>query len=223
MRVLLFSEEINPSGVGLRAALEGTLFVSHVDTSGVQSAADADILIAIATDVAAAEIIARRRRSATWMLVVVAGPTSAGERIKLLDSGADLVLHGAVPDEEIVAQVRAVTRRAAVPVHQAVRRLPLKAKIVLDSDRRHVVVLGRRVILTRLEGDLLAAFIARPGEVLDSRALMTSVWGSPFGGRSTVSAYVRRLRVKIEPDPSHPVFIQTVWGVGYVFRTDGKR
>lgn len=97
------------------------------------------------------------------------------------------------------------------------------AKILLDTDGRHAVVLGRRVTLTPLEGNLLAAFIARPGEVLNTRALMTGLWGSPFGTRSTVSASVRRLRVKIEPDPSHPVFIKTVWADGYVFRPDGKR
>lgn len=103
MRVLLLSEDGNPSWVGLRAALERTSTVSHVDISGVERSADADILIA--TDVTAAEIIARRLRPATWLLVVVAGPAPPGERIKLLDQGADLVLHGAVPDDEIVAQV----------------------------------------------------------------------------------------------------------------------
>lgn len=97
-----------------------------------------------------------------------------------------------------------------------------KDKVVLDTDRRHAVVLGRRVTLTLLEGKLLAAFLARPGEVLDRRALMTSVWGSPFGAHSTVSAYIRRLRVKIEPDPSNPVFIRTVWGGGYIYRPDGE-
>ena len=220
MRVLLLSEHSNPSWVGLRAALERTPAVSHVDISGIERAADADILIA--SDVTAAEIIALRLRSATWLLVVVAGPAAAGERIKLLDQGADLVLHGAVPDDEIVAQVGAIARRAVTPVHQGVRSCP-NAKILLDTDGRHAVVLGRRVTLTPLEGNLLAAFIARPGEVLNSRALMTGLWGSPFGARSTVSASVRRLRVKIEPDPSHPVFIKTVWADGYVFRPDGKR
>ena len=113
--------------------------------------------------------------------------------------------------DEIVAQVRAIAR-----THRG------KDKIVLDADRRQAVVLGRRVTLTLLEGNLLATFMARPAEVLDRRALMTSVWGSSVGARSTVSAYIRRLRVKIEPDPSNPVFIRTVWAGGYVFRPEGE-
>ncbi len=194
-------EHSNPSWVGLRTALERTPAVSHVDISGIERAADADILIA--AGVTAADIVALRLRSASWLLVVVAGPATAGERIELLELGADLVLHGAVPDDEIVAQVGAIARRAAAPVHQGVRSCP-KAKILLDTDGRHAVVLGRRVILTPLEGNLLAVFIARPEEVLDSRALMTGLWGSPYGARSTVSASVRRLRVRSSPIPPTP-------------------
>jgi DNA-binding response OmpR family regulator len=147
--------------------------------------------------------------------------SAATTRIRVLDCGADLVLHGDVPDDEIVAQVRAMARRGADHNHSVVRPNGRQARIVLDPDRRHVVVLGRQVTLTRLEGHLLATFMARPGEVLDSRALMTSVRGSPFGARSTVSAQVRRLRVKIEPDASNPVFIRTVWGGGYTYQPEG--
>ena len=94
---------------------------------------------------------------------------------------------------------------------------------MFDPDRRQAVVLGRRVALTLLESNLLSAFTARPGEVLDGAELMTSVWGSPFGARSTVSAYIRRLRLKVEPDPSNPIFIHTVWGAGYVYRPAGEQ
>lgn len=170
--------------------------------------------------VSSGETLVPRLRSGICVVVVVADPAGPTERIRLLDQGADVVLHGEVSDEEIVAQVRALARRGAAPA-RVVRTGRRQARIVLDPDRRQALVLGRQVNLTLLEGNLLAAFIARPGEVLDSRTLMISVWGSPFGARSTVSAYIRRLRIKIEPDPRHPVFIRTVWGGGYLYRPGG--
>lgn len=157
------------------------------------------------------------------MRIVVADHSTAGERRKLLDNGADIVLHGDVTNDQIVAQLRAIARSRGAPIRGAVRTRRRREKLVLETDHRHAVVSGRRVSLTLLEGRLLAAFMARPGELLDRSALMTSVWDSPFGARSTVSAYIRRLRLKIEPDPSNPVFIRTVWGGGYLYRSESER
>lgn len=140
-----------------------------------------------------------------------------------LDVGADVVLLDPVAVEEVVAQLRALVRRQTGSAREAIPsgRLRLPPRMVLDGNRRHVTVGGRRIALTHLEGELLAAFLARPAEVLDDAELLRIVWGSPFGARSTVSAYIRRLRVKIEPDPADPVFIRTVWGAGYVYWPDG--
>lgn len=220
MRVFLLQAEFNPSGLRLAAALDRESSVSQVETSGdIRRASDADIIII--KGVSGAETIAPRLCLGQLILVVAADVVTAPERVSLLDRGADLVLHGDVSDDEIVAQVRAIARRGADHDHSLVRPNGSEAKIVLDPDRRHVMVLGRQVILTSLEGRLLATFMARPGEVLDSRALMTSVRGAPFSARSTVSAQVRRLRVKIEPDASNPVFIRTVWGAGYAYQPEG--
>ena len=201
--------------------LEQSFSVHHVDVSeDFRGPFDADIVIL--EGLLAVERFTPRLRSVTCTRIVVLAQSDTEQRTKLLDDGADLVLHGGVPAHEIVAQVRAVARRGAVPVRRVVVRPPRRAnQVVLDTDRRQADVLGRRIVLTLLEGNLLAAFVARPGEVLGGAELMTSVWGSPFGARSTVSAYIRRLRLKIEPDPAHPIFIRTVWGGGYVYRPDG--
>lgn len=89
--------------------------------------------------------------------------------------------------------------------------------IQLDERSRQVRVDGQPVELTVREFDLLAFLMRHPGEVFRREALLDRVWGYTFGDTSTVTVHVRRLREKIEPDPSDPTYVQTVWGVGYCF------
>jgi DNA-binding response OmpR family regulator len=221
MRVLLLVGDIDVSPLALTAALERDSSVSQVEISDdIRNAPDADLTIVRGG--CSPEPLAPRPGSGNCVRVVLADHATADDRIRLLEDGADVVLPGDAPDDEIVAQVRAIARRRTAPRSEVASAPVDTDKIVLDADRRHAAVLGRRITLTLLEGNLLATFMARPAEVLDRRALMTSVWGAPFGARSTVSAYIRRLRVKVEPDPSNPVFIRTVWAGGYVYRPDGE-
>lgn len=219
MRVVLLSEEIRFSNLGLAGLLEREPSVVRVDLSDdVRSAGDADVVIL--EGLSAAECFGPSISPDACTRIVVLGLSDAEQRARLLNDSADLVLHGDVADHEIVAQVRAISRCQG-PAHRRSGQRSNADDIVLEPDGRHALVLGRRIALTSLEGALLGTFIAQPGEVLNGRELMTQVWGSPFGGRSTVSAYIRRLRVKLEPDPSKPIFIRTVWGGGYVYRPDG--
>jgi DNA-binding response OmpR family regulator len=97
---------------------------------------------------------------------------------------------------------------------------------VVDGDLS-VDVAGRRAFLgerplalTVREFDLLAFLVRRPGQVFTRAELLEQVWGWNFGDQSTVTVHVRRLREKIETDPTKPTRIATVWGVGY--RYDGN-
>jgi len=88
--------------------------------------------------------------------------------------------------------------------------------LVIDPERRRVTVGGRPVSLTATEFDLLAYLAASPGRVYRREQLLTAVWGYEFAGADrTVDVHIRRLREKIEPDPSNPVYILTSWGRGY--------
>lgn len=216
MRVLLLPLGAKKSRLELAMALERDAAVSEVEISNDPGQARRADVVLIAG--CGERPLGPDRAAGCTYIVVAEDPLP--QRIQLLEGGADVVLHGEVSIAEIVAQVRAVARRRAPAAQPNVRCPAREPQIMLGADRRHAIVLGRRVSLTLLEGHLLAAFIARPGELLCTEDLMTSVWGSPFGARSTVSAYIRRLRVKIEPDPSNPVFIQTVWGGGYVYRPE---
>lgn len=146
------------------------------------------------------------------VLLVSAGATTA-ERIHLLRCGADHVLAAPEP-EEVVAVLAAVLRRADVQPVRAPELLSA-GELSVHLPTRQGTCGGRLLSLTALEFDLLAYFIAHAGEALGRERLLAEVWGYDIGGLETVTVHVRRLRMKIEQDPSRPLMLQTVWGIGY--------
>jgi DNA-binding response OmpR family regulator len=87
--------------------------------------------------------------------------------------------------------------------------------LVVDVSARLAVLGGHELALTVREFDLLAFLIRRPGQAFTRSELLEQVWGWTFGDHSTVTVHVRRLREKVEADPTAPRRIATVWGVGY--------
>ena len=90
----------------------------------------------------------------------------------------------------------------------------------IEPTTRTVLEGEREVALTSREFDLLVFLAQHPGQVFSRDRLMELVWQIPdYTDSSTVTVHIRRLRAKLEPDPEHPCYIQTVWGVGYRFRS----
>jgi two-component system response regulator ResD len=87
--------------------------------------------------------------------------------------------------------------------------------VALDTAARVATRDGVGLPLTTREFDLLAFLMAHPGRAFSRAELMQHVWGWTFGDQSTVTVHVRRLREKIEDDPTSPALIKTVWGIGY--------
>lgn len=146
--------------------------------------------------------------------VVVVSPTATRwERVALLRSGADHVLNAPDP-EELVAALVAVLRRAGPPGMAAPESLRC-GPISIHLATRTGTCAERVLTLTALEFDLLAYFMSHAGEALSRQRLLADVWGYDIGGLDTVTVHLRRLRKKIEQDPSRPVLLQTVWGIGY--------
>lgn len=118
---------------------------------------------------------------------------------------------------ELVARVMAVLRRSEA-THPSEDR-PLIYKGLCIDERTHRVTLhDRPVTLTAKEFALLLFFARHPGQVFSRSQLIEQLWGYEFvGAESTVTVHIRRLREKIEPDPTTPIYIQTVYGVGYSF------
>jgi DNA-binding response OmpR family regulator len=146
--------------------------------------------------------------------------TARGEetdRIVGLELGADDYVTKPFSPREVVARVRAVLRRAA-PGHSPTTGEVVAGDLVLDLDRRALAVSGTPVHLTRKEFDLLAYLATQPGITFTRTTLLEDVWDFAWDGdSSTVTVHVRRLREKIERDPSSPRHLITVWGVGYRF------
>ena len=93
----------------------------------------------------------------------------------------------------------------------------------MDRENRRVTVSGREINLTSKEFELLELLATNPGEVYGRTKLLETVWGRDYPGDvRTVDVHIRRLREKIEPNPSEPRYVQTKWGVGYYFRQNEK-
>ena len=166
------------------------------------------------------EVCRRLRAHSTVPIVMLTARGDASDRIAGLELGADDYVPKPFSPRELVARVKAVLRRtAAIPGKPFVTGPePLTAgAIILDERARQVTIEGERIGLTVKEFDLLAFLMHRPHEAFTREALLEQVWGYTFGDTSTVTVHVRRLREKIEPDPSKPVYVETVWGVGYRF------
>lgn len=160
----------------------------------------------------------RRVRAETEVpLIVIVDPIPEAAHYDLLEAGADLVVTRPYSSRLLVAQVRALLRRArGVPVFS----LPTLsiAGLTLDPATRVVEVGGRSRRLTHLEFRLLYTLMIHRGQVLPTDALVQRVWGyGEQGDRDLVYGLVNRLRAKVEADPRNPRYILTVAGVGYRF------
>jgi DNA-binding response OmpR family regulator len=156
-----------------------------------------------------------RERSDVPVIMLTARGEEA-DRIVGLELGADDYVTKPFSPRELAARVRTVLRRSATPVDRQ-RRLDL-GRLTIDASTREVAVAGEQVRLTAKEFDVLWFLASHPRQVFSRDQLMDSVWGyEPAFDTGTVTVHIRRLREKIEVDPSQPEHLQTVWGVGYRF------
>jgi two-component system alkaline phosphatase synthesis response regulator PhoP len=138
------------------------------------------------------------------------------DRVHGLELGADDYVTKPFSPRELAARVRAILRRTRG--RDPVTPSPADALLV-DVERRRVTVDGQPVELTYTEFELLRTLKAHPGRVFGREELLSRVWGQDFyGDTRTVDVHIRHLREKLNEDPTHPRFIETVRGVGYRFR-----
>ncbi|MEZ4501999.1 MAG: response regulator transcription factor [Dehalococcoidia bacterium] len=137
-----------------------------------------------------------------------------------LEAGADAFLAGDAPNDEWLARLRAVTRRAATPSPYEEHVDYRAGNVAIVRDSRKVLVDGLEVRLTRTEFNLLLALAERMDEIVPHRKLMAEVWGPEYlSARHYLRVYVRRLREKIEADPERPVLLVAQRGAGYMLRS----
>ena len=140
------------------------------------------------------------------------------DRIAGLEMGADDYLVKPFSPQELVSRVRAVLRRGGGETLDEGARAIEHGDLLIDPRSREVRLKGQVLDLTTKEFDLLHIFARHPRQVFSRDHLLERVWGiSEYIDPGTVTVHVRRLREKIEADPSKPSRLVTVWGVGYKF------
>jgi len=155
-------------------------------------------------------------------VILLTARAEESDRLIGLRRGADDYVVKPFSPAELIARVEAVLRRAArggAVADEADLEPIVHAPLTIDQAARTVTFDGDELPLTQREYELLRFLAARPGRAFSRDELMEQVWGYDFyTDTSTVTVHVRRLRAKLEADPAHPHFIETVWGVGYRFR-----
>jgi DNA-binding response OmpR family regulator len=146
------------------------------------------------------------------MLTALAEPD---DRILGLELGADDYVTKPFSPRELVLRIESVLRRVSAQERPARPGVLTAGSVVVDTAARRATKHGQELALTVRELDLLTYLMSNPGQAFSREHLMREVWGWTFGDQSTVTVHVRRLREKVEDDPTNPTLIQTVWGIGY--------
>ena len=165
------------------------------------------------------EVTRRVRACSDTPIIMLTARKTEIDRIGGLEMGADDYVVKPFSAQELVSRVRAVLRRTSAPPPNDPSDDVLEfGDLVIDPLARRVTVAGSERSLTAKEFDLLLTLARRPRAVFNRDKLLEMVWGSAdYIDPSTVTVHVRRVRAKIEDDPSRPRHITTAWGVGYRF------
>jgi len=162
-----------------------------------------------------------RSKSSLVPILILTSKSSEMDRVLGLELGADDYVTKPFSIMELMARVKAITRRVDSMKDRADKEVsvPIRAgDMVIDPEKRLVTLDGRSIDTTSKEFDLLLYFARNPGRVYTRSQLLDKVWGYGHEGyEHTVNSHINRLRAKIEDNPAHPRYILTVWGVGYKF------
>lgn len=164
------------------------------------------------------EVFRELRKESQVPVIMLTARGGETDKVLGLEFGADDYMTKPFSPRELVARVKAVLRRVE-PREPGDNQVLRVGEITLDALRHRVTVGDREVQLAPREFELLRMLMANRGVVLNRDLLLEKVWGYDYAGDTrTVDVHVVRLRQKLEPDPAHPTYIETVRGVGYRMR-----
>ncbi|MEZ3161958.1 response regulator [Microbacterium sp. BWT-B31] len=159
------------------------------------------------------EVIAALRGWSDVPIIVVSGRTGSGDKVEALDAGADDYVTKPFQIDELLARLRALTRRAGASVGQPFVRF---GDVDVDLSTKTVTRAGARVHLTPTEWRMLEFLARNPGSLVTRQALLKDLWGTDqVNDTGYLRLYVSQLRKKLERDPAHPVHLLTESGMGY--------
>jgi two-component system KDP operon response regulator KdpE len=162
------------------------------------------------------EVLRRIREASDVPVIMLTVKSEELDKVRALEQGADDYVTKPFGSLELMARVKAVLRRVETPAPDAARTDFSDGHLAIQYSTRTVTVRGKPVKLTPTEYRLLCALARYPDQVLSHQALLVRVWGREYQGeRDFLKVYIKRLRDKVEDDPSNPRYIITEWGRGY--------
>ena len=152
-------------------------------------------------------------------IIIITAKSEDMDKIMGLEYGADDYITKPFNILEVKARIKAILRRNAKNNSDEYLRILEKGDIKMELDGRRLFVSGEEISLTAKEFDLLELMVGNPNKVFSREELLNTVWGYEYPGDvRTVDVHVRRLREKIESNPSEPKYVHTKWGVGYYYQ-----
>ena len=203
---------LRKEGFEVAIASTGPEAVAEFDRAG----ADIVLLDLMLPGMPGTEVCRQIRQASNVPVIMVTAKDTEVDKVVGLELGADDYVTKPYSPRELVARIRAVLRRG-----QDVELAPATLEagpVRMDVERHVVTVDGSDTRLPLKEFELLEMFLRNPGRVLTRGQLIDRVWGSDYvGDTKTLDVHVKRLRAKIEPDPTDPKFLITVRGLGYKY------
>jgi DNA-binding response OmpR family regulator len=152
------------------------------------------------------------------LVLVITDVNELQDEVRCLEAGADDYLRKPFAPSQLLARIHAVTRRARSSLQQRPPSTITVGPISVDSLHNEARIHGKVARLTRTESKLLYLLAQNADDVCTAEQIVNYIWGyDGTGDACLIKAHIRHLRQKIEPDPAHPRYIQTVSGVGYTF------
>ncbi|MCR5144463.1 MAG: response regulator transcription factor [Lachnospiraceae bacterium] len=167
------------------------------------------------------EVCQRIREFSNMPIVMLTAKGDDMDKILGLEYGADDYITKPFNILEVKARIKAIMRRTSNynTENAGNAGVIVNGDIKMDTDSRRLFINDKEYNLTSIEFEMLLLLIKNPGKVYSRDNLLETIWGSDYPGDArTVDVHVRRLREKIEPDPSEPKYVHTKWGVGYYYQ-----
>jgi two-component system response regulator VicR len=166
------------------------------------------------------EVCQQIREFSTMPIVMLTAKGDDMDKILGLEYGADDYITKPFNILEVKARIKAIMRRTSKKTEQTENKKMVQiGELKLDCEGRRVYIAGKEINLTAKEFDVLELLVFNPNKVYSRENLLNIVWGYEYPGDvRTVDVHIRRLREKIESNPSEPKYVHTKWGVGYYFQ-----
>jgi DNA-binding response OmpR family regulator len=206
---------LEPEGYDVVAAADGAAGLQRFD----EERPDLVVLDLLLPRVDGLEVCRQIRRRGQTPILMLTAKRDEADKITGLELGADDYMTKPFSPREMVTRVKAILRRARMTHGSPQEALVTTVgDLSIDEARREVRVRGELVDLTNKEFEVLRLLAGSPGIVFSRDALLNQVWGFDYyGDARTVDVHIGTLRKKIEANPSSPVYVKTVWGIGYKF------